>query len=250
MSTTPLNLTNSRRGLTLVEVLIVAAIVAILAAIAIPNFLTASTRAKVSRTANDLRVLSGALEAYFVDHRAYPLCNPWGVAAARPSVPNDVHVLERLSTPVAYVTTALLPSPFVAKRFSGSVLVGLGPIETDTQNWRPTGRGGADEFLYNTYGYHAVAPDDDALSGLGRAQHDVFAPDRKVAIGFIIQSPGPQEAVFSMGGIITNADAEYAANLKYDPTNGTVSFGNIFRTGGTAEAGNNFFTTFPTGTGG
>ena len=40
----------------MIELLIVVAIIAILAAIAVPNFLAAQTRAKVSRIRNDLRV--------------------------------------------------------------------------------------------------------------------------------------------------------------------------------------------------
>jgi type II secretory pathway pseudopilin PulG len=48
--------------------LIVVAIIAILAAIAVPNFLEAQTRAKVSRTHADMRSLATALEAYAVDN--------------------------------------------------------------------------------------------------------------------------------------------------------------------------------------
>src|SRR5258705_1906491 len=60
-------------GFTLIELLIVVAIIAILAAIAVPNFLQAQTRAKVSRTLADMRTVGMALEAYRVDNRSYPI---------------------------------------------------------------------------------------------------------------------------------------------------------------------------------
>jgi prepilin-type N-terminal cleavage/methylation domain-containing protein len=56
---------------TLIELLIVVAIIAILAAIAVPNFLEAQTRAKVSRAKSDMRTLATALESYYVDNNNY-----------------------------------------------------------------------------------------------------------------------------------------------------------------------------------
>jgi len=60
---------------TLIELLIVVAIIAILALIAVPNFLEAQTRAKVSRVKADLRTLATALEAYYVDWNSYSYRN-------------------------------------------------------------------------------------------------------------------------------------------------------------------------------
>lgn len=60
------------RAFTLIELLIVVAIIAILAAIAVPNFLEAQVRAKVSRQVNNMRAVVVAVEAYRVDHPSYP----------------------------------------------------------------------------------------------------------------------------------------------------------------------------------
>lgn len=59
-------------GFTLIELLIVVAIIGILAAIAVPNFLNAQIRAKVSRVKTDIRALAQAHEMYYLDNNTYP----------------------------------------------------------------------------------------------------------------------------------------------------------------------------------
>jgi prepilin-type N-terminal cleavage/methylation domain-containing protein len=104
-----------KAGFTLIELLIVVAIIAILAAIAVPNFLEAQARSKVSRAKADLRSLATALESYYVDENAYPL---WYFTATYPSqakassqYPFLGYTPSGLTTPIAYMT-ALPKEPF------------------------------------------------------------------------------------------------------------------------------------------
>jgi prepilin-type N-terminal cleavage/methylation domain-containing protein len=62
----------TKSGFTLIELLIVVAIIAILAAIAVPNFLEAQTRAKVTRAISDLRTIGIGLQSYIVDNNQIP----------------------------------------------------------------------------------------------------------------------------------------------------------------------------------
>lgn len=58
---------------TLIELLIVVAIIGILAAIAVPNFLNAQIKAKVARVQGDLRAMKTAIEMYRLDEGGYPI---------------------------------------------------------------------------------------------------------------------------------------------------------------------------------
>ncbi len=66
-----------KKGFTLIELMIVIAIIIILAAIAIPNYLRMTERAKVSAIESDMKAVATALEAYNTDWTQYPNVNDW-----------------------------------------------------------------------------------------------------------------------------------------------------------------------------
>ena len=61
-------LTTKRAGFTLVEIMIVVAIIALLAAIAVPGFLRARKRSQASKILNDLRMIRGAVDQYAIEN--------------------------------------------------------------------------------------------------------------------------------------------------------------------------------------
>jgi prepilin-type N-terminal cleavage/methylation domain-containing protein len=91
----------AKSAFTLIELLIVVAIIAILAAIAVPNFIEAQTRAKISRARADMRSIATAIESYAVDHNRYPF-------AFNTTGGYFMTFMERLvplTTPIAFMTT-------------------------------------------------------------------------------------------------------------------------------------------------
>jgi type II secretion system protein G len=190
----------SSSAFTLIELLIVVLIIAILAAIAVPNFLEAQTRAKVSRALADMRSLATALEAYNVDNSKYPIPHPH-----RPEVSsntNGTNVPNDLSTPISYISnTKSFYDPF-----------------SKTYDWVAQGR-------YNRYGY--ITDDVPGLAGLA-----LLESTYRTAIGkWRMDSFGPDECC----GPYKGAPSNWPNEPSYDPTNGTVTRGDIYRSQKNAE---------------
>ena len=97
-----------RHGFTLIELLIVVAIIGILAAIAVPNYLNAQLRAKIAKAESEIRGVGVALESYYVDYNFYPLTNfpngEWKYPISARMFP--------LTTPVAYMSS-VPQDPFI-----------------------------------------------------------------------------------------------------------------------------------------
>ncbi|MDI6783238.1 MAG: hypothetical protein QME64_03970 [bacterium] len=163
------------------------AIIAILAAIAIPNFLAAQTRSKVTRTQAEQKTIATALEAYYVDHNEYAIYN-------NPLDEGEFHAVPvGITTPVAYITS--LPIDVFNPAGGGAHGKPVHPFHYIFEPGSP-----AEEVALKYESYYELPPG----AGLGRK--------------WGIWSHAP------------DIDCDEGA-CQYDPTNGTISNGDIARFG-------------------
>ncbi|MEO8376876.1 MAG: prepilin-type N-terminal cleavage/methylation domain-containing protein [Candidatus Sumerlaeota bacterium] len=193
-------------GFTLIELMIVVAIIAILAAIAVPNFLEAQTRAKVSRAKADMRTIVTALESYYIDANRYPMDRVyWGSKAP---INNGDYALTRLTTPIAYIT---------------SVPNNIFPNRTDNPTTAPQ------------YRYFAKTWKDGIL--LAHVSDPLYPGDSPYQ--WSLASSGPNK-ISNLGEYLVFGEQTFAQKFPnylpglkagptaiYDPTNGTISVGDI-----------------------
>jgi prepilin-type N-terminal cleavage/methylation domain-containing protein len=209
----------AKAAFTLIELLIVVAIIAILAAIAVPNFLEAQTRSKVARVKADMRTVATALESYNVDTNKYPPDYQYASTNGGPVDVNQRDVrsylprLTVLTTPLAYLTGVPedtfappainrdinLATPYMVPYASAYANL-RHPFPFDYA-WRYTPTGADEEEL--TPGLWSVR--------ISRSKNVVWA----------LRSVGPDLIASPLG------DGNLRAT-SYDPTNGTVSNGDIF----------------------
>ncbi|MBX7244921.1 MAG: type II secretion system protein GspG [Candidatus Sumerlaeaceae bacterium] len=210
----------SFRGFTLIELLIVVAIIAILAAIAVPNFLEAQTRAKVSRTKADMRSIATALESYRVDGNKYPPAADYPNAGLTPSntagnFPFHSRVPSWISTPIAYITS-LGQDVFLPK--------------TNPPPLAPNVYGEGTGYRYTYFNYYEFLEANVASPSLVTN----YGARIEMTGGWLFYSFGPDQA----GNFDTAVPSLLGVNrvyTRYDPTNGTVSVGNIIRTARSSE---------------
>lgn len=197
------------RGFTLIELLIVVAIIGILAAIAIPNFLQAQTRAKVARAKADMRSLTIGLESYAVDNNKYPPED----AQSSITLPKASFLL---TTPIDYLTNNQWEDPFVNRR----ALLSYG-LSLPVVNYLA-------RFDYWVFAAHECAfQNGQCLSSRLHSLGDGGVNSK------LAQSYQGDWAVASIGptGAWTGIfDPELVIGVNYDPTNGTISVGAIYRT--------------------
>jgi Tfp pilus assembly protein PilE len=193
-------LTNRRKGIGVIGIIIIICAIGFLVLIKIPCFLEAQTRSKISRTKADMRSLSVALESYYAENDAYPvytvelehsangfLGEKWEKTFSNISTfrNNDGEPFHSLTTPLAYIES-YLSDPFAP-------------------------------YPKASYAYYSVSIDENS--------------------GWILWSPGPDEKYdMDIDSVkeyydpaIDQPSNELLTRFAYDPTNGTISAGDVFR---------------------
>lgn len=186
-----------RAAFTLIELLIVVAIIGILAAIAVPNFLNAQARANISRARSDQRSISVALDMYILD--------------------NGTYLQTRAGASEFFMLTT--PFPYMASVPPDIFLPSKGH---DGMFWRnPDDRFPTFDYTSNDY-----FPGGNLKKGPHAFIMECVGPDR-------IHVP----AIHSVWGQYRgDPPLDSYNNYLYDGSNGLMSFGSIVRAGGQVKS--------------
>lgn len=190
---------------TLIELLIVVAIVAILAAIAVPNFLEAHIRAKVARAHADHLAIATALESYRFEQNAYPSAESNG----------SMKWIRWITTPVAFIARVDMDDPFTGP----AAVTGTADSNLSYRTYRFYG--------FNEQGY------TNARTENGEFYSSYNPPGSPRVLFYVLFSHGPDKVRSKGSNGKTFLDSEnlfdpkHFIELIYDPSNGTVSNGEI-----------------------
>jgi len=197
-----------RKSFTLIELLIVVAIIGILAAIAVPNFMNARLRAVIARVQGDIKALSSAVEMYAVDHGAYP---DDGQVTGIPWWANNWH----LTSPVAYISR-IPTDPFLENTVAGGTTMGL------------------KNYWYTSYDGYGLMRSPGRNPAVGNRKNvRLYDPPRQ-NFRFAFISPGPDGCwEWDRGnGVQGSPNYPYLGDVYYyDMSNGLISQGDLYSYG-------------------
>jgi prepilin-type N-terminal cleavage/methylation domain-containing protein len=225
-------------GFSLIELLIVMAIIGILASIAIPNYQDALTRSKCAKFMGDCQAVQTAVELYYADHSEYPPEDRYPVGSTnrsysdRPPYPATGFLSRTLTTPVAYI--AKLPiDPFrnhnpayEKNQFPERRPYNYSNDMKNTQYYK----GSTNQYYVSWIYQYLTTPQGNLVRN---------ASNRPNAAIWMINSPGPDgdrdhgwdsQWVDNTSKPVVDSQTENEPIL-YDPTNGTLSNGDLYMFG-------------------